>query len=187
MTLTSRILQNRANRIARHIIPHLQPGERVLDFGCGGFLVGAAIADEVDIDLVGVDVVDFNQTDLPLMLYEGNELPFENNAFDVLYAAFVFHHMTEIDALLDECIRVTRRRLLILEDVYNNALELLILKLLDQTNKLLASDMPLPLNFHSVPQWQAIFAAHGLTVQHVEAVRPAALRPTRHRMFVIEV
>ena len=177
----------RAKRVSGFITPWLSNGQRVLDLGCGNLLVGKHVQEGAGVRVTGVDVIDINQTPLPLTLYDGKEIPFDERSFDVTYAAFILHHTEDVRALLAECIRVTKGRLLVLEDVYRNGFELGLTRALDYNNKLVAPEMPLPLNFMREREWLALFEQLGTRLVGVKNVRPVPMRPTRHRLFVLDL
>jgi SAM-dependent methyltransferase len=179
--------QKRAKKIAGFIYPLLFGGDRVLDFGCGNLLVAEFIQGSLDVKITGVDVIDINLTPLPLKIYDGRKLPFGDKNFDVSYAAFVLHHTNDIELLLSECIRVTKRRLIVLEDVYENNFELLIARALDYSNKLSARGMDIRLNFKKEVEWIDLFNKFEIRDMQTQKIRPVLLRPTRHRLFVLDL
>ena len=179
--------KRRAKKIANFICPLLSKGDKVLDFGCGNLLIAEFIQGNLDVSIIGVDVIDINLTSLPLKIYDGEKIPFEDKYFDVTYAGFVFHHTDTIDSLLSECIRVTKRRIIILEDVYENDLELWITKILDYSNKLASPDIDILLNFKREIEWIALFNKFQLGDVKIQKIRPVLLRPTRHRLFVLDL
>src|SRR5690606_14670063 len=80
------IMRSRAKRKWRWIRAHLPPGaalDRVLDLGAGDGYVGEWVHTETGAEVVLVDVVEFNESSLPLVLYDGQELPFANGTFDL--------------------------------------------------------------------------------------------------------
>jgi ubiquinone/menaquinone biosynthesis C-methylase UbiE len=177
----------RAKKIANFIWPLLSKGDKVLDFGCGNLLVAEFIQGNLDVEIIGVDVIDINLTSLPLKIYDGERIPFEDKYFDVTYAVFVFHHTDRIDSLFSECIRVTKRRIIVLEDVYENNLELWITKVLDYSNKLIYPEISILLNFRKEAKWIELFDKFQLRDVKVKKIRPVLLRPTRHRLFVLDL
>jgi hypothetical protein len=89
--------------------------------------------------------------------------------------------------VIDECLRVSRHRLIILEDVFRNRVERELLKALDWLgNRSISPNMPFPFTFRSEQQWLDLFREMKLAVCGVESIRPVPWRPTRHRMFVLE-
>lgn len=179
--------RRRARRIAGFIAPRLDPGDSVLDLGCGNLLVADFIRQQCPVHITGIDVINTNLTDLPLVLYDGHTIPFQDKSLDATYAAFVLHHTDHSERLLRECLRVTRNTLLVLEDVYRNRVELWLTKALDFTNKLRAPDMPVPFNFRQEAEWTALFNQLGAQNVAVEKVYPLPLRPTRHRLFRVSL
>lgn len=106
----------RASRIARRI----QEGDEVLDVGCGAGHLLTDLGMFRNIRPFGVDVsLDrYTRTDIPAARFDGHVLPFPEKRFDVTVCCYVLHHLTPQHAkeLLGEMVRVTRRRIVLLED-----------------------------------------------------------------------
>lgn len=177
----------RARRIARYLLPHLSAGERVLDCGCGSMLITRWLRTSVGVRAYGTDVINLNRTDLNLCLSAGERLPFASNSLDTVCLVFVLHHVHSPTATLRECLRVARRQILVAEDVFETALELRLLKVLDWVgNRSISSAMSLPFNFKTERQWAHVFRGLGLRIAQVQNMRPLQWRPSRHRLFVLE-
>jgi len=177
----------RAQRIARFVYPHLSTGDMVLDFGCGDMLISEQVKLLRSINIYGIDVIRTPQSHRSSIVYLGPTIPFKSKSFDATVCSFVLHHIDDVEPALSECIRVTKRRLLILEDVYTNATELLTLKGLDTLGKLSRWSINLPYNFRTEEGWVKLFHAHQLKVVGVQSIRPEFYRPARHRLFVLDV
>ena len=54
---------------------------------------------------------------MKLTLYDGKRLPFEDDSFDAVLLMFVLHHAEDAGAVLREARRVSRDRVIVLEDV----------------------------------------------------------------------
>lgn len=106
----------RASRIARR----LRDGDTVLDVGCGAGHLLTDLRMFRQIRPVGVDVsLDrYRVTEIPAAQFDGHILPFLEKSFDVTVCCYVLHHLTPEHAkeLLGEMLRVTRRRIVLLED-----------------------------------------------------------------------
>jgi len=106
----------RASRIARRV----RDGDTVLDVGCGAGRTLTEVALFREIRPFGVDVsLDrFAFTEIPAARFDGRSLPFSAGSFDVTVCCYVLHHLTPQHAkeLLGEMVRVTRRRIVLLED-----------------------------------------------------------------------
>jgi SAM-dependent methyltransferase len=96
-----------AERWAGFLLPHLGPGMRLLDLGCGPGSITADLATRgipatgVDLDPVPVDGVAVAGAD-------GATLPFRDGSFDALYANAVLQHVPDPLAVLVEARRVAR-------------------------------------------------------------------------------
>jgi len=108
------------------LTPHLGPGASVLDVGCGeGYVLDELIARGVT-EVQGVDIVDIRRNkDYPFRLYDGLTLPFPDRSFDVVVLSFVLHHVPDDRklALLEEALRVSRGKVVVVEDTPTTAFD----------------------------------------------------------------
>ena len=101
------------------LAPHLEPGASVLDIGCGEGYVLDELAARGVVNLQGVDIVDIRRNkNHAFSLYDGETLPFPQRSFDLVVLSFVLHHVPNEKklALLDEALRVSRAKVVIVED-----------------------------------------------------------------------
>jgi ubiquinone/menaquinone biosynthesis C-methylase UbiE len=115
-----RVYGHRARWTQRKLAPFIKPTDCVLDVGAGDCRLAALLKKKIGCDVVPVDVEDFNQTDLPLTLFDGKKLPFPDDSFDVVLLIFVLHHAEDVKPVLDEARRVSRRSVVVFEDVTSN-------------------------------------------------------------------
>ena len=106
---------------ARYLLPHLEPGHRVLDFGCGPGTISVGLARAVDPgELHGVDVEE-SQIELARAAAEAGghrnahfhvgdvtDLPFEDDFFDAAHCHAVLMHVPDTAAALAEVKRVLK-------------------------------------------------------------------------------
>ena len=106
---------------ARHLIPHLKPGMRILDFGCGPGTMTVGLARAVEPGEVhGIDIEE-SQVDLArsaagagghsnVHFHVGDvtDLPFEDNFFDVAHCHAVLMHVPDTAKTLAEVKRVLK-------------------------------------------------------------------------------
>lgn len=107
--------------IADHFLKSNDIAHKALDFGCG---VGGSIPHFkkylnstkltcVDVSKKSLDIAEYRFPGAAdYKLFDGNSLPFEDNAFNVVFAACVFHHIPsdEHEKLLSEIRRVLMPR-----------------------------------------------------------------------------
>jgi SAM-dependent methyltransferase len=127
---------------------------------------------------------------VPYVVYDGAALPFGDRAFDTTLLLLVLHHCDAAEAVLDEAVRVTRRRLIVTESVYRNRLDRFWLRALDgRFNRLRhGGRMAAPLAFRTDPEWQALFASRGLRPVATGWLGSRTERLIHHpRLFVLDV
>ena len=110
-----------AENSARHLLPHLRPGMRVLDFGCGLGSISVGLAKAVSPgELHGIDMEE-SQVELARQVAAVNgldnatfhvadvvDMPFEDNFFDVAHCHNVLMHIPDTAAVLAEVKRVLK-------------------------------------------------------------------------------
>jgi hypothetical protein len=126
-------LSSRASLIASQVAPHLKVGEGTFDMGTGDGGVSYALQERgMRID-GAVDVIDYrkphpaHQEELPFNLYDGETLPFDDDAFEQSMMTNVAHHAGETDdgqggrktnePMLSELCRVTNNRIVVIETI----------------------------------------------------------------------
>ncbi len=93
----------------------IQGEHKVLEVGSGTGVVCADISQRFSLASIGVDIdrsaVTFAQNNDPTSLYlagDGNNLPFEPEAFDIVFCHFLLLWVENPDKILDEMVRVTK-------------------------------------------------------------------------------
>jgi 2-polyprenyl-3-methyl-5-hydroxy-6-metoxy-1,4-benzoquinol methylase len=148
------------------IAPHVRPGDSVLDVGCGWGYVAAAIA-ETHPDTWGIDIVDVRRAQLAsFALYDGVTIRFPDRRFDVVFLAFVLHHVPNDikPKLVAEARRVCRRALVVIEDTPRNAVDRYFNRRHgEKFRRSIGSTADF--GFYSQPEWEEFFGAQGLEVR----------------------
>ena len=110
-----------ASTHAFYLLPHLRPGMKLLDFGCGPGNISVGLADRIAPgEFHGIDMEE-SQVELArasakagshdnMIFHVGNvyELPFEDNTFDVAHCHAVLMHIPDTEAALAEVKRVLK-------------------------------------------------------------------------------
>ena len=163
----SRLDAREHERRIRNIGPHVQEGDTVLDIGAGTGRFGEAVQERLKARVMGVEVTDYIDGAIPVLIYDGKKLPFPDNSFDVAILAFVLHHTHDQKAIMKEACRVARRQIIVLEDTYDWIWERLFVCWNDYHTNILQgaikarrgflagdpSGMPMPLTFRSIRGW----------------------------------
>lgn len=110
-----------ASTHAWYLLPHLKPGMKLLDFGCGPGTISVGLAERISPgELHGIDMEE-SQVELArraakdgdhsnMVFHVGNatELPFDDNTFDVAHCHAVLMHVPDAQATLAEVKRVLK-------------------------------------------------------------------------------
>ena len=110
-----------AENSAAYLLPHLTPGMRLLDVGCGPGTITIDLARRIAPgEVVGIDAVEAPLAEareaaaaagvagVSFRVADGMALPFDDGAFDVVHAHQVLQHVPDPVGMLREMRRVTR-------------------------------------------------------------------------------
>jgi ubiquinone/menaquinone biosynthesis C-methylase UbiE len=96
--------------------------------------------------------------DIPITTYDGCTMPFKDGSFDAVLLFFTLHHTSDPIRVIDEAIRVSKKSILIFEEVYENLLQKYAMICYDiAVNTLMfGSRISVP-RFYKQDEWMAIF------------------------------
>ena len=105
--------------IFKELIPS---SAKVLDIGGGwGFYV-EPLERARNCEVTVLDVREPRFRKAPVVVYEGDKLPFADQSFDVSLLITVLHHVVSPERLLAEARRVTRHLVIVVEDLYQSSI-----------------------------------------------------------------
>ncbi|MDB5260658.1 MAG: Methyltransferase [Candidatus Nomurabacteria bacterium] len=120
--LSETYAQNRANYKAtdKEVFSHIErigiKDKKVLDFGCGDGVYAEEFIKLGAREIVGIDdapkMIELAKSKHPAIQFieaDGNNLPFEERAFDLTFAFFVLHHFVDTLKPLKEIYRVLKK------------------------------------------------------------------------------
>jgi ubiquinone/menaquinone biosynthesis C-methylase UbiE len=160
----------RARRIFQAYDGLIQPGQQVLDIGCGNGIVGAMIRDRFQCQVTGTDILDYVKTGLPFKrLADGGELAFGDQSMDVAMLNDMLHHVPSAgqEKLIREALRVAKRVLVyeVKPGAYVSFTDWL-------PNKIHQPLMRISLSHRSREAWLELFKQLGAQVEVREIVDP---------------
>jgi len=178
---------NRAKRGFNKIKDYLI-GDKILDLGAGNGLIGLEIKNQLDKEVILVDVVDYNHTELPMILYNpNNPIPLSDEEFDTTILYTVLHHSNTPKHILKEAARLTKKRLVIKEASIRE-------KSLRMTNSFFDwfynrvigdKDINVPLNFLKVEEWEKLLNIYEFKVIKKEYVGIDEPLVPEYHIFII--
>ena len=180
----------RAHRIVKNFGDFCCKGETVLSVGDGEGSVSLQMQNKYKVKVQGLDVGNvfskFRINEIPLEIYDGKEIPYPDNSFDIVTAVFVLHHCYDVEQILAEIIRVSRKKIIICEDVYSTWIGKQIVCGFDYLeNRSLSRDVNIPFNFKTLKEWVNLFNKLNLTVVNSIPFRASRVIPVRNQLFCL--
>jgi ubiquinone/menaquinone biosynthesis C-methylase UbiE len=114
-------LDKRAEEFVGHFKDRIPLGARVLDIGGGwGFYV-EPLERLRQCEVTVLDVVQPGFQKAPVVVYSGETMPFPDGFFDISLLVTMLHHVPDPEKILREARRVTRRFVIVIEDLYRTS------------------------------------------------------------------
>jgi ubiquinone/menaquinone biosynthesis C-methylase UbiE len=134
--------------------PFLNHQDSILELGCGLGTVTHYFQQQgfkmIPVDIKNCSV--FSQ--VKPILYDGKNLPFKDNSFDVVLLLTVLHHTIDVVSVLTEAKRVGKK-VMIIEDIYDNKIQQLLTYGVDSLVNLEFQGHPH--NNRTDAEWQQLF------------------------------
>jgi SAM-dependent methyltransferase len=141
----------------------MPPSATVLDVGCGdGSLAAGLMVERPDMTIRGIDVLARKETAIPVTIFDGERIPFEDASEDVVMFVDVLHHTKDPMILLGEARRVSRRWIVVKDHFRDGFLANETLRFMDWVGNA-RHGVALPYNYWSSSQWNEGFARLGLS------------------------
>jgi len=106
----------------KSVLPHLNKNEKSLDIGCGNGMITHTLRQQ-HFPCTPLDVADLSiLPDVKVIVYNGLQMPFQEQEFDTALLLTVLHHTPDPVLVLKETARVSKK-IVIIEDIYNNKIQ----------------------------------------------------------------
>lgn len=162
----------REEPLVKILKPHLEKSAEILDLGAGSCKLAQLLCDRTSVSVVPLDVVDHNMTDLTLEIYDGITIPYRDEAFDAVLLVFTLHHAADMDRLIREAMRVSKFRIIVVEDAPRNFIEHWLWRMWDRLlNHAVHSDVEIAEIVYTIEEWIILFSAYGLKVVNRRSFR----------------
>lgn len=156
---------------------------KLLDVGAGRCYIARELEKKHGVKATCLDIDNFGRTKIPVIIYNGKDIPFNNDEFNCSIIAYVLHHCDDPIRVLEETIRVTKKNIIVFEDTKLGRMN----KIMDfVANKVRGVDTPF--NFHTKEEWLEIFKKMNLNVVAIaDDVEKEWCYPfVTHTMFVVK-
>lgn len=164
--LHNRFIHNRRINILEDNIGRILPKDikNILDIGCGDGLISSILQKKHSyLKIQGLEVLKRNDCLIPCRYFNGKKIPFRDKSFDLCMLIDVLHHTLNIQLILNESVRVSKKYILIKDHVYLNSIEFFILKFMDWVgNK--PYGVRLVYNYQKREEWKKLFQNNKLKI-----------------------
>ncbi len=148
------VFQRRVRALVRALSPLLEGGD-VLDVGSGnGMLSHLIMQQRPDVKISGLDVHLREESYVPTVHYDGQTIPYPDGSFSRVMLVDVLHHTDDPVHMLRECLRVSRKGVVVKDHFYSNPFEYQMLRFLDWVGNA-PHGVRLPYNYFTRTQWAA--------------------------------
>jgi ubiquinone/menaquinone biosynthesis C-methylase UbiE len=148
----------REDIIVQNLRPFLHAKQHVVEIGAGNGLVAQRLHKATGAQFTLLDVVDYNQSRLPLQLYDGKTLPYAEDAFDYALLIFVLHHNPHPHPVLREALRVARCGAIVVENDVRGAIKKPLTRVVDSL-EFVRRGVPRNYFVKSTEEWGKFFHA----------------------------
>ena len=151
--------------LANHFAELIPRGPAVLDVGAGDGLLDALILDRrPDLTLTGVDVLLRPDARIPVVKFDGRQLPFPDRSFDTVMFCDVLHHTHDPVGMLHEAVRVARHAVVIKDHTVEGFMARPTLRVMDYVGNA-PHGVALPYHYFTRAEWDAAYRETGLAVK----------------------
>ena len=170
---------------------HLQQAKTVLDIGVGsGLALQHIIRQNPHLQVAGVDLRDFRRPEVkvPLQIYDGGQLPFETNRFDVALLFYVLHHCQNPCHLLTEATRVTKHKILVIEEFDQPEADPDSLDLTERRgHRALGLAPDLPYQLFNKTEFEQLLQQHNLIELSQHPLPSQTTRPVKKYLYSLKI
>jgi len=158
------VFGRRVRILADQLASLLPKNATVLDVGCGdGTLDSLILRSRPDLVINGIDVLVRPHTLIPVVPFDGNTIPYPNQAFDVVMFVDVLHHTDDPTVLLREAKRVARQAIVLKDHTKDGVLAGPTLRFMDWVGNR-HHGVVLPYNYWTHDQWERALIDLGLSI-----------------------
>lgn len=180
----------RRKYLTQTLAPYLEDSSQVLDLGSSDGKLAASIQRklmnrEKNVKFIGCDIHVQPKTYIPILRYDGQRLPFEDNSFDCVLLVDVLHHTDNPGQVLQEAKRVSRQNILIKDHYWNTEKDFTRLKYADYIGNN-PYGIALPYNFLTQPEWQNLIEQCQLSIVERKTYQ-LVVDPCKHIIFKLKV
>lgn len=181
--IVKKIYQRAARKMCLDCENFIKRGAEILDLGCGSGIAGNEFRNFFEARVTGIDIRDWRIEKKPFQIFDGVQIPFSDNSFDIVLISYVLHHAKYPEALLREAKRVARGKIVIYEDLPEGFFSKIYCKLHQLSFDNLFGN-PAKTSFKKAKDWEKIFKELGLKVIFKKRKQNF---PIKKELYILEI
>lgn len=170
--LHQRLVKPRQSQcLVDYIVKQLPEQGKVLDIGCGTGKISRMIAERnPKLSIEGIDILAQPDAEIPVKVFDGSNIPFDDKTFDAAVFVDVLHHTDEYTQLLNEALRVSKGPVIIKDHICKTRFAFVILAFMDWVGNESLGIRSI-YNYYSEAQWKQLFDDVGITKLEMTAIK----------------
>lgn len=161
-----RIKDRRVHILSQHIVSLIPENCKILDVGCGDGKIASKIKSLMPgIEIEGIDVLIRKDCEIPVIQFDGINIPYSDYSFDYILLIDVLHHTEYAQKLIQECARVAKKGIIVKDHLNNSKLDYWTLRFMDKVGNA-RYDVHLPHIYFSSQEWKNLFQNNSLEVDY---------------------
>ena len=164
--LVQRVGFKRAETVVNHVVAWLKDRDgNILDYGCGLGHIGYLISKKTGrpVEYYDVRKYPYPPDGVEIKVFDGKKLPCDDGEFDTSLVVFVMHHVPNPPDSLKDIVRVSKRYVLICEDLMRSKREMIVEAIKDTIANFFLPHMTLQYRIES--DWEKMFEEMGLKIE----------------------
>jgi 2-polyprenyl-3-methyl-5-hydroxy-6-metoxy-1,4-benzoquinol methylase len=166
----------------RQFISH---GSKMLDFGCGSGIIGKEFSKSFDSEILGIDIIDNRVEEIPFKKYDGKDTSFlADGSYDTVLINYVLHHTENPIASLKDATRVSKKRIIIYENLPEGIVSKFFCKIHGVSFGILFQKNSVSGKFFNRNEWEEVFKDLNLELIYAKTI--SGFSPMKTVLFVLE-
>lgn len=189
------LLRQYLSRNIRALLPfyrsQLDHMNSILDIGSGNGLHARVLSQEYPkMEITTLDVDDYRwekSSGQKHISYDGYGMPISSRRYDASLLFFVLHHAEDQNKLIQEAARVTRKRIIVCEEVYETAFQKLCMVMYDTLiNRIIFGERISEPHFRTEAAWVSLFGSVGIKIIDIYRMEKNPFYPPSRIFFFLQ-
>jgi ubiquinone/menaquinone biosynthesis C-methylase UbiE len=176
---------NLAENTYLYLKKYIDDSDIILDVGSGTDKVANLIRKNFGIKVICIDIDYYHRVGTNKIIFDGINIPFKNSVFTTVLCCFVLHHALYQKKLIEEMKRVTKSKIIIMEDIPNTGIDRLVILLHKITSRINYKSKNM--NFRKDHEWRNLFRNIGLIIKDEVKIKRnrELLYPVSRQLYVL--